>query len=44
MQRITIQDDDLDFEPQITKDEWQKILVDEDFMSLNYKFFLIAFF
>lgn len=44
MQQIIVQSDDYNSESQVTKDEWLQVLLDGDFMSLNYKFFLIVFF
>ena len=43
MQQIVVQSDDYNSESQVTKDEWLQVLLDGDFMSLNYKFFLIVF-
>ena len=44
MEQIMVNDDDLDIAPQVTKEEWKQILLDEDFMSNNYKFALCVFF
>lgn len=44
METIIVREGGLDTEPQVSKDEWKQILLDEDFMSNNYKFALSAFF
>ena len=44
MQQIIIKNDDYNGPSQVTREEWLHVLLDEDFMSLNYKFFLITFF
>lgn len=44
VQQIIIKNDDYNGPSQVTREEWLHVLLDEDFMSLNYKFFLITFF
>lgn len=44
MQRIVIKNDDYNSEGQVTKDEWLKILSDDNFMTNNYKYALSIFF
>ena len=44
MQQIVIKNDDYNSEAQVTKDEWLKILSDDNFMTSNYKYALSIFF
>ena len=44
MQQIVVKSDDYNSESQVTKDEWLKILSDDNFMTNNYKFALSVFF
>lgn len=44
MQQIVVQSDDYNSESQVTKDEWLKILSDDNFMTNNYKYALSIFY
>ena len=44
MEQIIVKDNDFDILPQVTIGEWKHILLDEEFMSNNYKFSLTAFY
>ena len=44
MQQIVVKSDDYNSESQVTKDEWLKILSDDNFMTNNYKYALSIFF
>ena len=44
MEQIVVKSDDYNSESQVTKDEWLKILSDDNFMTNNYKYALSIFF
>ncbi|TXD96773.1 hypothetical protein ES754_06935 [Psychrobacter frigidicola] len=44
MQQIVVKSDDYNSESQVTKDEWLKILSDDNFMTNNYRYALSIFF
>ena len=44
MQQIVVKSDDYNSESQVTKDEWLKILSDDNFMTNNYKYALSIFY
>lgn len=44
MQKIVVKKDDYNSSPQVTKQDWIKILSDDDFMTNNYKYALSLFY